>query len=162
MIATAGPDSAGRVAALGAASVLDYHRPDWPAQVRALTEGGVDAAANAVRSGAAQAMQAIRDGGRLATITSDPPAAERDITVRQVFVAPDGRRLGDLIQLLARGALTISVGGRSPSSRAPQHWAGSATGPAGRPSCCSQETRLSRTHRRLRRAPKERDDGTST
>ncbi|MGH3285514.1 MAG: quinone oxidoreductase family protein, partial [Streptosporangiaceae bacterium] len=30
VIATAGADSAGRVAALGAATGLDYHRPDWP------------------------------------------------------------------------------------------------------------------------------------
>ena len=114
VIATAGPGSAGRVAALGAASVLDYHRPDWPEQVRALTQGGVDAAANAARSGAAEAMQAVRDRGRLATITSDPPAAIRDITVLAVFVAPDGSRLGGLVQLLAQGVLTVSVGERFP------------------------------------------------
>jgi NADPH:quinone reductase-like Zn-dependent oxidoreductase len=114
VIATAGPDSTGRVAALGAASVLDYHRPDWPQQVRALTQGGVDAAANAARSGAAEAMQAVRDRGRLATITSDPPAATRDITVLEVFVAPDGNRLGGLVQLLAQGALTVSVAERFP------------------------------------------------
>jgi len=29
-----------------------------------------------------------------------------------VFVAPDGRRLGGLVQLLAQGALTVSVGER--------------------------------------------------
>ena len=112
VIATAGSGSARRVAALGAATVLDYHQPDWPGQVRALTQGGVDAAANAARSGAVQAMRAVRDGGRLATITSDPPASERDITVRAVFVAPDGSRLSGLVQLLAQGALTVSVGER--------------------------------------------------
>ena len=112
VIATAGPDSADRLAAQGAATVLDYHQPNWPQQVRALTQGGVDAAANAVPSGSVRTMQAVRDRGRLATITSDPPAAERDITVRAVFVAPDGRRLGGLVQLLAQGALTVSVGER--------------------------------------------------
>ena len=40
-------------------------------------------------------MKAVRNGGRLATITSDPPAAERGITVRAVQVVPDGRQLGD-------------------------------------------------------------------
>ena len=114
VIATAGAGSAGRLAALGAATVLDYQRPDWPEQVRALTQGGVDAAANAARSGAVQAMRAVRDGGRLATITSDPPASERDIVVRVVFVVPDGSRLGGLVRLLARGALTITVGERFP------------------------------------------------
>jgi len=114
VIATAGPDSADRLAALGAANVLDYHLPDWPKQVRALTRGGVDAAANAVPSGSVQAMQAVRDRGRLATITADPPATERDITVRAVLVAPDGTRLSSLVQLLDRGALTVSVGERFP------------------------------------------------
>jgi NADPH:quinone reductase-like Zn-dependent oxidoreductase len=112
VIATAGPDSAGRVAALGAATVLDYHQPDWPKQARALTQSGVDAAANAVRSGSAQAMQAVRDRGRLATITSDPPPAERDITIREVYVIPDGNRLAGLVRLLAEGMLTVSVGER--------------------------------------------------
>jgi NADPH:quinone reductase-like Zn-dependent oxidoreductase len=112
VIATAGPDSADRLAALGADTVLDYHRPDWPRQVRALTQGGVDAAANAVPFGSVRTMQAVRDRGRLATITSDPPAAERDITVRAVLVAPDGRRLGDLVQLFAQGSLMVSVGER--------------------------------------------------
>jgi NADPH:quinone reductase-like Zn-dependent oxidoreductase len=114
VIATAGPDSADRLAALGAATVLDYHQPDWPKQVRALTQGGVDAAANAVPSGAARTMQAVRDHGRLATITSDPPAAERDITVGAVLVAPDGRRLSGLVQFLVQGVLTVSVGERFP------------------------------------------------
>ena len=114
VIATAGADSAGRVAALGAATVLDYHQPDWPEQVRALTQGGVDAAANAARAGSARAIRAVRDRGRLATITSDPPPAERDITVREVYVAPDGRRLSRLVGLLAQGALAVSVSERFP------------------------------------------------
>ena len=40
VIATAGADSAGRVAAMGASTVLDYHQPDWPERVRVLTGGG--------------------------------------------------------------------------------------------------------------------------
>ncbi len=71
VIATAGPDSASRVRAQGAATVLDYHDPDWPGQVRSLTGGGADAAVNAAPSGASAAMQAVRDGGRLATITGE-------------------------------------------------------------------------------------------
>jgi NADPH:quinone reductase-like Zn-dependent oxidoreductase len=112
VIATAGADSAGRVAAMGASTVLDYHQADWPEQVRALTAGGVDAAANAARSGSSAAVRAVRDGGRLATITADLPAAERDIAMRSVQVVPDGRRLGALVELLAQDVLTISVTGR--------------------------------------------------
>ena len=97
VLATASPPHAARIRALGAAHVLDYHQPDWPAQVRTLTSGGADAAANAVRSGAGDAVRAVRDGGRLATITADAPAAERGITVREVQVVPDGPRLRRLL-----------------------------------------------------------------
>ena len=68
----------------------------------------MDTAANAARSGAGNAVRAVRDGGRLATITGDPPAAERGITVREVQVVPDGARLGELARLAAQGVLTIS------------------------------------------------------
>jgi len=108
VIATAGPDSAARLSAMGAAHVLDYHEPDWPEQVRTLTGGGADAAANAVPSGSAVAVRAVRDGGRLATITADPPGPGRGITAAAVLVAPDGARLGRLARLAAQGALTVT------------------------------------------------------
>jgi NADPH:quinone reductase-like Zn-dependent oxidoreductase len=114
VIATAGESSASQAAAMGASAVVDYHQADWPARVLALTGGGADAAANAVPGGAGEALKAVRDGGRLATITSDPPPAERDITVLAVLVAPDGARLRALVQLLAEGVLTVSVGARFP------------------------------------------------
>lgn len=118
VIATAGTNSAGRVAAMGAGTVVDYHQADWPAQVRALTAGGVDAAANAARSGSSEAVKAVRYGGRLATITADLPRAERGITMLAVQVVPDGRRLAGLVQLLADGALTVSVAERFPLQQA--------------------------------------------
>ena len=108
VIVTASPGSAGRLRAVGATQVLDYHGPDWPSQVRQLTGGGVDAAANAVRSGAADAVKTVRDGGRLATITADLPAAERHITMTAIQVVPDGARLSELARLAAQGALIIA------------------------------------------------------
>ena len=111
VIATAGPHSAARVAAAGAAHVLDRRSPDWPSQVRALTGGrGVDLAANAAPGGAVRALEAVTNGGRLATITSDPPDAERGIEIRQVYVAPDGPRLARLGELLAAGTIGVAVG----------------------------------------------------
>lgn len=118
VIATAGADSAGRVAAMGASTVLDYHQADWPEQVRALTGGGVDGAANAVRAGSAEAVRAVRDGGRLATITADLPDAERGIATQAVQVVPDGARLAGLVQLLAQGVLTVTVAGSFSLERA--------------------------------------------
>lgn len=111
VIATAGTGAAARVTAAGAAHVLDRRAPDWPDQVRRLTEGrGVDLAVNAAPAGAADAITAVRDGGRLVTITSDPPAANRGIEVRPVYVAPDGTRLARLGELLAAGTIRVTVG----------------------------------------------------
>ena len=82
VIATASPPQHDQLRALGASHVFDYHDADWPEQVRSLTGGtGVDAAANAARGAAADALHAVRDGGRLVTITADPPQAQRGITI---------------------------------------------------------------------------------
>ena len=79
----------------------------------------MDAAVNAVPSRAADALRAVRDGGKLATITSDPPQTERHITVEEIVVAPDGPRLSRLVQLLAQSLMTVSVGGRYAIDQAP-------------------------------------------
>jgi hypothetical protein len=68
--------------------------------------------------GAQDAMRATRDGGRLATITGDPPPAGRGVTVIPVQVAPDGSRLRMLTRLLGQGAISITVGGWYPLERA--------------------------------------------
>jgi NADPH:quinone reductase-like Zn-dependent oxidoreductase len=108
--ATAGPSSRQRVSALGARHVIDYHDQDWPEHVRAVTDGhGAAAAVSAVPGGAASAIRAVADGGRLATITSDPPAEQRGITVDNVYVRADGRQLRDLATRFGDGQLEIPV-----------------------------------------------------
>jgi NADPH:quinone reductase-like Zn-dependent oxidoreductase len=110
VLATAGPRSHERVTALGARQVFDYHDENWPERVLAITErSGVSAAVNAAPGGAADTIRAVADGGRLATITSDPPAAERGITVSSIYVRADGHQLRRLAQLLANRQLEISV-----------------------------------------------------
>jgi NADPH:quinone reductase-like Zn-dependent oxidoreductase len=110
VIATAGTDAAARVTAAGAAHVLGRRAPEWPGQVRRLTAGhGVALTVNAALASAADSITAVRDGGRLVTITSDPPAADRGIEVRQVYVAPDGIRLARLDEQLAAGTIRVSV-----------------------------------------------------
>ena len=95
---------------LGARHVIDYHDQEWPEQVRAITGGrGVAAAANAAPGGAATAIGAVADGGRLATITSDPPGEQRGITVSSVYVRPDGTQLRRLATQFGDGQLQIPV-----------------------------------------------------
>jgi NADPH:quinone reductase-like Zn-dependent oxidoreductase len=119
VIATAGPRSAERVRRLGALEVLDYHDENWPDRVREMTRGaGVQAAANAAPAGAADAMRAVADGGRLATITSDPPAQQRAITVASFYVRPDAAQLTALGALLAGGRLSVVVEAALPLAEA--------------------------------------------
>ena len=109
---TAGPRSAERLRRLGVAEVLDYHSDGWPAAVRDWTGGaGVPAAINAARGGEAAVLSVVADGGRLATITGTPPAAQRGVTIVDVYVQADGGRLARAAERLGNGEIPISVGG---------------------------------------------------
>src|SRR3954447_6976063 len=132
VFATAGPSDVERLHRLGAAHVIDYHDDSWPDEVLALTDGvGVASAANAVPSGAGRAMRAVADGGRLATITSDPPETARGITISTVYVRPDGAQLAELGALLGSGRLSIDVALTYPLDAAPQALAAATAGHPG-------------------------------
>jgi NADPH:quinone reductase-like Zn-dependent oxidoreductase len=134
VIATAGPASRQQVAALGADHVIDYHDPDWPSQVRALTGGrGVTAAANAAPAGAATAaaLRAVADDGRLATITGDPPGPERGVTITNVYVRPDGTQLRQLATQFGAGQLHVPVAAQCRLADAAQALAEATGGHAG-------------------------------
>jgi NADPH:quinone reductase-like Zn-dependent oxidoreductase len=73
---------------------------------------------NTVRGGAIKAVEAVVAGGRLATITGDPPPAGRGISVSNIYVRADGARLQRLAAALARGELSLHVGSRLPLAEA--------------------------------------------
>lgn len=75
--ATAGPRNAERLRALGIDTVFDYHDDGWTTAVREWADDGVPAAINAAPGGEQDALSALADGGRLATITGAPPAPRR-------------------------------------------------------------------------------------
>jgi NADPH:quinone reductase-like Zn-dependent oxidoreductase len=132
VIATAGPASHERLRRLGAAHVLDYHDPDWPVQARTIGGRlGVTAVANAVPDGSAVAIGTVRDGGRLATITQDPPDEQRGIEISSVIVEPDGRALGELAELVATGKLEVSIAATFPLEEAAEALAAAIGGGAG-------------------------------
>src|SRR6266699_1940584 len=120
VVATAGPSSESRIRAYGARVVFDYHDPKWPARVRdaAPGGGGVGAAVNAARGGAAAALRAVAGDGRLATITGDPPPPERGVAVVDVYVRADGARLAALVATLAQGLLSLHVAATRPLAQA--------------------------------------------
>jgi NADPH:quinone reductase-like Zn-dependent oxidoreductase len=119
VIATAGTASVDRVRKLGAHVVLDYHEADWPSQARdAAGSSGIHAAANAAPGGEPDALRALADGGRLATITGAPLPGERDITIADVYVRADGDQLRRLAGSLAQGTLHIDVAASYPLASA--------------------------------------------
>jgi NADPH:quinone reductase-like Zn-dependent oxidoreductase len=132
VIATAGPSSAARVRGYGATVLVDYHDPDWPTRVRDASPGrrGVGAAVNAAPDGAATALQAVADNGRIATITGDPPPAERGVTVADVYVRADGARLAALVAALADGLFSLRVAATLPLANAATALDGAITGRA--------------------------------
>ena len=107
VLATASPRSADRVRDYGAREVLDYRDPLWPQHARALAKDCIHAVANAAPGGAAAAMTALVHGGQLATITPDPPASTRGISVTAVYVRSDGAQLDRLTALLASRRLNM-------------------------------------------------------
>jgi NADPH:quinone reductase-like Zn-dependent oxidoreductase len=117
VIATASAKKAERLRGYGASEVLDYH-DDWPALARELTGGGAPRAVNAAPGQEAATLKAVADGGRLATITGEPPPEERGIAVSDVYVRPDGRQLSALAALLADGALSVPIASVRPLEQA--------------------------------------------
>lgn len=109
VVATGSPGAADRIRAYGAAEVIDYRAPDWQAQVQASSPAGFAVAINAVRGAAASLLPLVRDGGRLVTITGDPPASERGIEVKYVIVAPDGPALEAAAELVARVGARVTI-----------------------------------------------------
>jgi NADPH:quinone reductase-like Zn-dependent oxidoreductase len=116
--ATAGPRSAQQVRALGAAHVIDYHDPDWPARATEALGGPAAAAVNAVPGGVASALAVVTDGGRLASIAGAPADPGRGIQARTVFIQPDPAKLGRATALLADGHLRLSIAAEYPLAQA--------------------------------------------
>jgi NADPH:quinone reductase-like Zn-dependent oxidoreductase len=81
---------------------------------------GASKAVNAARGQAATTLKAVADGGRLATITGDPPREERSVAVSDVYVRPDGRQLSALTELLAHGTLSVPIASVRPLEQAAQ------------------------------------------
>jgi hypothetical protein len=75
---------------------------------------------NAAPGQEAATLKAVADGGRLATITGDPPREERGVAVSDVYVRPDGRQLSALAELLAQGSLSVPIASVRPLEQAAQ------------------------------------------
>jgi NADPH:quinone reductase-like Zn-dependent oxidoreductase len=114
--------------------VVDRQAPAWADEAAATAgAGGFDAAVNAAPGGAASALRLVRDRGRLTTITSDPPAGERQITVTTLYVRPDGPQLRALAELVDAGTLRTEPARVFPAAAAAEALAAALSGTGGRP-----------------------------
>ena len=109
VLAVAGSRSAERLKAFGASSVLDYKDARWMREAQELTGNQLSYVVNAVPTAASSLMGLINDGGRLVTITGDPPKSEREIAVTNLYVAPDGSSLERLASEFAGKGLALPV-----------------------------------------------------
>jgi NADPH:quinone reductase-like Zn-dependent oxidoreductase len=124
--ATASAAAAERLLGLGAMEVVDYHDPNWSAKVR----GGFDAALIIATSTADAALPLVRDGGRLCSLTSDAPPAERGITSWDLYVEPNAAQLVQLAEQAAAETLKLAPEPLS-LSEGPAAFARVVTGRAG-------------------------------
>ena len=132
--ATASSSSRARLQQLGAAHVVDYRDPEWAdAAAATASADGFDAVVNAVPGGAASVLRLVRDGGRLATITGDPPAGERQVEITTLYVRPDGSQLRALVELVEAGTLRTERGRVFPSAAAAEALAAALSGTGGHP-----------------------------
>jgi NADPH:quinone reductase-like Zn-dependent oxidoreductase len=65
-----------------------------------------------------QRLQPVRDGGRLATITSDPREPDRGIGISSMYVRPNAGQLDRAIQALGGGRVDFKLGARFPLAQA--------------------------------------------
>ena len=119
VIASASPSSFDFIRELGAEPV-DYHDPEHPEQVKALTHGGGADAAFDLIGGEEQeqAFAALRQGGRLVSIAS-PPRTREHCETGYVFVRPSGYDLGEHITpLVHEGGLRPHISATFPLEQA--------------------------------------------
>jgi NADPH:quinone reductase-like Zn-dependent oxidoreductase len=112
VIATASPQHHEFLHRLGAAVVIDHTKPDWPDQVREMTDGGVDRVLAAAAPTVAGAARAARDGARIATpVYAEFPDQDR-VHWQRYDGQPRGSRLIRMAPWFDDGSLSVTLQAR--------------------------------------------------
>jgi NADPH:quinone reductase-like Zn-dependent oxidoreductase len=97
---------------LGATTVIDHTRPDWPEQVRHVTDGGAERVLACAAPTLDGAARAARDGALIATpVHGETPDAQR-IRWQQYDGQPRGSRLIRMAPWLDDGSLSVTTAAR--------------------------------------------------
>jgi len=115
VVATASPQHHEFLHRLGAAVVIDHTRPDWPDQVREVTDGGARRVLACAAPTLAGAARAARDGALIATpVHAEVPGGPDGQHAR--WLRYDGQARGSRLIRLAPwfddGSLTVTVAAR--------------------------------------------------
>jgi NADPH:quinone reductase-like Zn-dependent oxidoreductase len=98
------------VKSLGALEVFDYNQADWSEAVRAAIPGGVDILFDAVGGdSAAEAIKAVKDGGRVSAVAHPLPVGERGIVVEFFSATTNRARLESISKLVHDGKLRVEI-----------------------------------------------------
>lgn len=108
--ASSSPRNHAYMKSLGAELTADYRDPAWADQVTQWIPGGVDAALAIQRGTGQSSLAAVRDGGRIVTISGDQVRADRGIVVEQVMHSPETREeFLDVAAEIASGRMQVVI-----------------------------------------------------
>lgn len=106
---------------LGAEFTVDYRDSGWREQVLAWAPGGTDAAVAVQPGTSADSMPVVRDGGVMVSISGDPEATERGITMTGLPYSADVQaETAQLLADIAAGSLHVELEQVYPFTGAPE------------------------------------------
>jgi NADPH:quinone reductase-like Zn-dependent oxidoreductase len=112
VVATASPQHHEFVHKLGAATVIDHTKPDWPEQVREVTGGGADRVLACAAPTLDGAARAARDGALIATPVRASYADAQRVHWEYYNGEPRGSRLIRMAPWFTDGSLSVTVQAR--------------------------------------------------
>lgn len=112
VVATASPENHEFLHRLGAVTVIDHTKPDWPEQVRDVTDGGAQRVLACAAPTLEGAARAARDGALIATPVHDKSPDTERVRWRQYDGQPSGSRLIRMAPWFDDGSLSVNVQAR--------------------------------------------------
>jgi NADPH:quinone reductase-like Zn-dependent oxidoreductase len=112
VVATASPQHHQFLHRLGAAIVIDHTKPDWPEQVREVTDGGAERVLACAAPTLDGAARAARDGALIATpVHGESPGGQR-VRWQRYDGQPRGSQLIRMAPWFDDGSLSVTVQAR--------------------------------------------------
>jgi NADPH:quinone reductase-like Zn-dependent oxidoreductase len=112
VVATASPQHHQFVHKLGAATVIDHTKPDWPEEVREVTGGGADRVLACAAPTLDGAARAARDGALIATPVRADYVDPQRVRWEHYNGQPRGSRLIRMAPWFTDGSLSVTVQAR--------------------------------------------------